>query len=274
MKRRRHTPEQIVRKLREADRLIAEGMEVPEIAKALEVSEQTYHRWRAQFGGMQANDVKRLKELERENAQLKRLVADKESGEPRVAGDFAGKLVSPSRRRAAVLMLQDRLGLSERRACRYVGQHHSTQRREPCVARDDGALRGRLREISMERPRWGYRRAHATLRGEGWEVNRKRVQRLWREEGLRVPVRRKKRRRPGNSTVPAARLAAERPDHVWAIDSQSDQTADGRILKLLHVVDELTREALAVERRRRIDADPARPTAPRSTCLHQPGASG
>lgn len=78
MKRRRHTPEQIVRKLREADRLLSEGMEVPEVAKTLEVSEQTYHRWRAQFGAMQPDDVKRLKELERENAQLKRLVADKE----------------------------------------------------------------------------------------------------------------------------------------------------------------------------------------------------
>ena len=78
MKRRRHTPEQIVRKLREADKLLAEGIEVPQVAKALEVSEPTYHRWRAQFGGMKAADVKRLKELERENAQLKRLVADKE----------------------------------------------------------------------------------------------------------------------------------------------------------------------------------------------------
>lgn len=78
MKRRRHTPEQVVRKLREADRLLGEGMQVPEVAKALEVSEQTYHRWRAQFSAMQADDVKRLKELERENAQLKRLVADKE----------------------------------------------------------------------------------------------------------------------------------------------------------------------------------------------------
>jgi putative transposase len=78
VKRRRHTPEQIVRKLREADRLLAEGTAVPEVCKTLEVSEQTYHRWRAQYGGMKADDVKRLKELERENAQLKRLVADKE----------------------------------------------------------------------------------------------------------------------------------------------------------------------------------------------------
>lgn len=78
MKRRRHTPEQIVRKLREADRMLGEGVEVPEVAKALEVSEATYHRWRAQFGGMKANDVKRLKQLERENVALKRIVADKE----------------------------------------------------------------------------------------------------------------------------------------------------------------------------------------------------
>lgn len=78
MKRRRHTPEQIVRKLREADRMLGEGKAVPEVAKELGVSEQTYHRWRAQYGGMKADDVKRLKELERENQRLKRIVADKE----------------------------------------------------------------------------------------------------------------------------------------------------------------------------------------------------
>ena len=76
MKRRRHTPEQVVRKLREADRLLGEGMELPEVTKQLEVSEATYHRWRAQYGGMKADDVKRLKELEVENARLKRIVAD------------------------------------------------------------------------------------------------------------------------------------------------------------------------------------------------------
>ena len=76
MKNRRHTPEQIVRKLREADRLLGEGQELPEVVKALEVSEATYHRWRAQYGGMKADDVKRLKELEVENSRLKRIVAD------------------------------------------------------------------------------------------------------------------------------------------------------------------------------------------------------
>ena len=81
------------------------------------------------------------------------------------------------------------------------------------------------------------------------------MQRLWREEGLRVPVRKRKRQRIGESTVPASRLAAERPDHVWALDFQFDETGDGRILKFLHVVDEFTREALAVRCERRIDAD-------------------
>jgi putative transposase len=81
------------------------------------------------------------------------------------------------------------------------------------------------------------------------------VQRIWREEGLRVPSRRRKRQRLGSSTVPANRLRAERPNEVWALDFQFDQTADGRILKLLHVVDEHTREALAVRCERRIDSD-------------------
>jgi putative transposase len=152
-------------------------------------------------------------------------------------------------------MLRDRLGVSERWACRVTGQHRSTERYEPKRADDDAALRARLREISRDRPRWGYRRAHALVREEGWEVNRKRVQRLWREEGLRVPRRRRKRRRLGESTVPAERLAAERANHVWTLDFQCDQTADGQMLRLLNIVDEFTREALAMRVERSIDAD-------------------
>jgi putative transposase len=142
------------------------------------------------------------------------------------------------------------------------------------VTAEDQVLRSELRRISRRRPRWGYRRAHQLLLEEGWQVNRKRTQRLWREEGLRVPQRRRKRQRLGDSTMPSDRLRAEHPDHVWALDFQFDQTADGRILKLLHVVEEFTREALAIECRRRIDADATvavlerlvaeRGTAPRS----------
>ncbi len=99
-------------------------------------------------------------------------------------------------------MLVDRLGLSERRACRFTGQNRSTQRYCPQAAPDDQALRKRLRKLSTDYPRWGYRRAHGHLLTEGWSLNRKRVQRIWREEGLRVPARAKKRRRMGVSTAP------------------------------------------------------------------------
>jgi putative transposase len=163
--------------------------------------------------------------------------------------------VSPSRRREAVAMLVERLSLSERRACRITGQQRSTQRHAPPQGDRDDGLRERLRELSRQHPRWGYRRAWASLQEEGWAANRKKIQRLWREEGLRVPARKRKRRRLGASTTPAARLRVARPDHVWALDFQFDTTVDGRTLKLLHVVDEHTREALAIRVERRIDAD-------------------
>jgi len=153
-------------------------------------------------------------------------------------------------------MLQDRLKLSERRACEIAGQHRSTQRHQPKRAADDEALRRALRNLSAKKPRWGYRRAHAHLLEEGWSLNRKRTQRLWREEDLRVPARKRKRRRLGESTAEGAtRLRATHPGHVWALDFQHDATTDGRELKFLNIVDEFTREALATECERTIDAD-------------------
>jgi putative transposase len=115
-------------------------------------------------------------------------------------------------------------GVSQRWACRLVGQHRSTQRRQRVAPDRDRALREQLRQFSRAHPRWGYRRAHAVLREQGWCVNRKAVQRCWREEGLRVPARRRKPQRLGTSTTTAARLAAEHPDHVWALEDQFDQT--------------------------------------------------
>ena len=152
-------------------------------------------------------------------------------------------------------MLRDRLGVSERWACRVVGQHRSTERYEPRRADDDAALRAELRQFSKDRPRWGYRRAHHHLRQQGWDVNRKRVGRLWREEGLRVPQHKRKRRRLGESTSPDRRLVAEHPNHVWTFDFQADQTADGRVLRFCNIVDEFTREALVMHVARSIDAD-------------------
>ncbi|CAA9456516.1 MAG: Mobile element protein [uncultured Rubrobacteraceae bacterium] len=152
-------------------------------------------------------------------------------------------------------MLCERLGISQRRAYRIVGQHRSTQRHQPAETDSDRELRAWLRRFTKRHPRWGYRLAHAVLRREGHVVNRKKIQRLWREEGLRVPARRRKRQHHGDSTTPAGRLRAEYPDHVWALDYQFDVTATGRIIKLLHVVDEFTRESLTDLVDHSIDAD-------------------
>jgi putative transposase len=153
--------------------------------------------------------------------------------------------LTPGRRRRAVGTLQERFGVSERRACRVAGQHRSTQRKQPQPPRDeDQRLASRLREIAKEHPRWGWKTAHEILLREGWSINRKRTRRIWRQEGLRRPVRARKRRRV--STGQVARLRATRPNEVWALDFQFDETADRRRIKLCNIVDEYTREALAI----------------------------
>ena len=152
-----------------------------------------------------------------------------------------------------MVALQERFGVSERRACRVTGQHRATQRRPRtfCAAGDE-PIRARLREIARAHPRWGWKMAHQILRREGEGINRKKTRRLWREQGLRRPAPRcrKHRRGPGGGL-----FRAERPNHVWALDFQFDETADQRRLKLLNIVDEHTREALAMRVGRTCDAD-------------------
>lgn len=144
--------------------------------------------------------------------------------------------------------------MSERRACRVVGQHRSVQRRRRAPDAAEPRLVAEMRGHARRNPRFGYRRVAALLRKEGWAVNEKRVHRLWRREGLRVPRRRHKRRRLGCSANGIVRRRPERPNHVWSYDFVFDRTEDGRRIKLLAVVDEFTRECLALEVSRRIAA--------------------
>lgn len=149
-----------------------------------------------------------------------------------------------------------RFNVSERRACKVVGQHRSTQRlAAPPPASDELAVRARLREISSSFPRFGYRKACAIVRDEGHRVNRKRVQRLWRDEGLRVPPAPLKRHRVGVSAYPCTRLKADHINHVWALDFLFDATSDGRPLKVLSMCDEFTRESIGGTVERSITAD-------------------
>jgi putative transposase len=154
-----------------------------------------------------------------------------------------------------VTHVQRRLKVSERRACKAIGQPRSSQRYESSKADKDRRLRKRLRALSKRYSRYGYRRIYVLLRQEGWRVNLKRVQRLWREEGLRVLRRARKRRRLGSTENGTQRLRAAHPNHVWSYDFVMDQTEDGRRLKMLPVVDEYTREAHAILVKRSITAE-------------------
>jgi putative transposase len=152
-------------------------------------------------------------------------------------------------------VLEERFGVSQRRACRVVGQPRSTQRLDPQEPSDDElALRAWLRAFSVRRPRWGWRRAAIAARAEGWRVNNKRIHRLWRDEGLRVPYKKRKKPLRGPGVISGA-MCPIRPNVLWAADFQFDQTRDGRMLKLLNVIDEHTRECLAIRVDRSIDAD-------------------
>jgi putative transposase len=119
----------------------------------------------------------------------------------------------------------------------------------------DQALVERMTVLAGKHPRYGYRRVHALLVREGWRINRKRVQRLWRAEGLRVPQRQRKRRRLGTSENGCIRKKAEYRNQIWSYDFTMDQTADGKRLKLMPVVDEFTRECHAIEVERRLTAE-------------------
>ena len=123
--------------------------------------------------------------------------------------------MSPDRRRRVVQLLQQRFGVSQRRACAVVGQHRCTQRRRPRQPRDvETSVRARLRQIARAHPRWGRRKAYWLLRSDGLVVNRKRIRRYWADEGLPRPARVCKRQRIGPQR--GDRLAATRPDEVWA----------------------------------------------------------
>jgi putative transposase len=145
--------------------------------------------------------------------------------------------------------------ISERRACRALGQSRSSQRYVGTEREREEELLLRIRELAREHPRYGYRRIRALLVREGWSVNRKRVHRLWRREGLKVPQVQRKRRRLGSSENGCTRHRAERPNHVWSYDFVMDQTAEGRRLKMLPVVDEFTRECLTIEVERSLVAE-------------------
>lgn len=154
-------------------------------------------------------------------------------------------MVSAAHRRAAVQFLVGRFEVSERRACKVVGQHRSTQRYSPQEQEFETRLKARMHKLSEDHPHDGYKAIYMRLRLEGWQVNLKRVHRLWRLEGLsKPPTQRSGKRAQGVSDNAVWKLGAEGPDHVWAYDFVQARLRDGRAFRILNVVDEFTRECV------------------------------
>jgi putative transposase len=146
------------------------------------------------------------------------------------------------------------LGVPERRACRVLGQHRSTQRKPPRPPDDEAGLTADIIALATRYGRYGYRRITALLWHAGWQVNRKRVERIWRREGLKVPHKQPKKGRLWRNDGSCARLRPERPNHVWSYDFVEDRTHNGRKYRMLNIVDEFTRECLAIRVKRRLNS--------------------
>ena len=146
-----------------------------------------------------------------------------------------------------VILASQKLGVSERRACQIFGQARATQRRELSLPDDEKQLTSDIIGLATKYGRYGYRRITALLNNErGWKVNHKRVERIWRREGLKVPKKQPKRSRLWLNDGSCIRLRPEHKDHVWSYDFMIDRTTDGRAFKILNIIDEYTRECLAI----------------------------
>ncbi|MBB2192034.1 IS3 family transposase [Gluconacetobacter azotocaptans] len=243
---KKHKPEEIIGKLREVEIVLGQGGTAAEACRRIGVSEQTYYRWRKEYGGLKTDQARRMKELEKENAWLRRAVSDLTLDKLILQEAAKGKLLSPARRRRCIDHVRSVMAVSERRVCRVLGQHRSTQRKMPCGADDEEALTEDIIALASQYGRYGYRRITALLHAAGWAVNHKRVERIWRREGLKVPQRQRKRGRLWLNDGSCIRLRPEYPGHVWAYDFVEGRTHDGRKFRILTVIDEFSRECLAL----------------------------
>jgi len=169
------------------------------------------------------------------------------TGQRNIERSALKKVISPVRRRKAVKQAVNALDVSERRACRVLQQPRSTQRYQMVKPENEDLLREKVIELANEYGRYGYRRVTALLRNQGWIVNHKRVERIWREEGLKVPQKQPKRGRLWLNDGSVIRLRPGFPKHVWSYDFMQDRTHNGVPYRILNIIDEYTRECLAVK---------------------------
>ncbi|MBL4897957.1 MAG: IS3 family transposase [Erythrobacter sp.] len=238
MKRSRFSEEQIIAVLKEQEA----GMPTAEVCRRHGISSATFYKWKSKFGGLEVSDARRLRTLEQENSRLKKLLTEAMLDNVVLKDPAFKKMVTPGAKREAVAHAREQHGLSERRACSLVGVSRRVIRYEP-TRPDDGALRQRLRELAAERRRFGYCRLGYLLAREGMRPNHKKLLRIYREEGLRV------RRRGGRKRALGTRrpmVLPDGPNQRWSLDFVSDSLICGRRFRILCVVDDFSRECLAL----------------------------
>ncbi|WP_209835617.1 IS3 family transposase [Ruegeria sp. HKCCE3926] len=235
--KRRFSDEQIIGMIKEYEA----GVKAQELCRKYGISDATFYKYKAKFGGMNVSDAKKLRALEDENNRLKRMLADAMLDNAALKDLGDKKLLTPDVKRRAVSDVMDRHDLSERRACELADLHRSVFQYQK-QDEDDAALRKRLRELANERRRFGYRRLGILLAREGFEVNHKKLFRLYREEGLAVRRRRSRKRALGTRRPI---LVPDRANQRWSLEFVSDAFEDGRRFRVLCIMDDCTREALA-----------------------------
>ncbi|MBA2486680.1 MAG: IS3 family transposase [Nitrospira sp.] len=240
MKRSRFSEEQIVYAIRQAE----SGTPVGDLCRQLGVSEATCYTWKKKYAHLGVSELRRLRQVEEENARLKRLVADLSLDKHMLSEAPAKKSLRPARRRELAAWFHETFQVSCLRACRLAQFGRASWYRRS-RAKDQTALRLRIRDLAHARPRFGYMRIWVLLRREGWLINRKRVRRLYRLDGLQLRMRVRRRKHIALHRGPAPIPAG--PTERWSMDFVHDTLADGRPFRILTVVDNWSRHSPVLE---------------------------
>ncbi|HII4316018.1 TPA: IS3 family transposase [Vibrio parahaemolyticus] len=237
--KKRFNEQQIIAILKEAEA----GIPARELCRKHGISDATFYTWRKKYAGLDVSEARRLKALEDENARLKKLLAETLLDAEALKIALSPKVLTVEDKRKAVKVIQKGTQLSERRACLLVGIQRASMRYQPQANREDDKLQARIKELALERRRFGYRRIHRLLRREGFDVNHKRVYRLYCELGLTVS---KRRRRKSQCVEREPLLLPSVPNHTWSMDFVMDALSNGRRIKCLTIVDDYTKECLDI----------------------------
>ncbi|MEE3877301.1 IS3 family transposase [Vibrio sp. YYF0003] len=237
--KKRFNEQQIIAILKEAEA----GIPARELCRKHGISDATFYTWRKKYAGLDVSEARRLKALEDENARLKKLLAETLLDAEALKIALSPKVLTVEDKRKAVKVIQKSTQLSESRACLLVGIQRASLRYQPQANREDDKLQARIKELALERRRFGYRRIHRLLRREGFDVNHKRVYRLYCELGLTVS---KRRRRKSQCVEREPLLLPSVPNHTWSMDFVMDALSNGRRIKCLTIVDDYTKECLDI----------------------------